>query len=279
MPHPQKKSLLCYYLLLSSLTNLVFVGFWAFLFFLVPGAELDTSTASILLFFLILISLLVGYLVHTAQKRGSIDRATGTRFIGMYLGRFFGVILGVYVGDRIADLVGAIAGGVLIYFAGRWVGPEISKLIGHLLDHVLPAADDAGNQAFRPSPSRRLLLAVYAAVFPILLVLGAVYIRATGITFDVFPTGWLPVARWVVIVISLYSLVLPWRFRRRMDINPKPIPLIDMFWLGLAFSVVPVCYGFFLFTLGASIVELSIFAVVSSLAATYWNIKTNAVVN
>jgi hypothetical protein len=271
--------LLHYYLLLSSLTNLVFVGICTLLFYFAPEVKLDTLAAVIILIFLTLKSLLVGYLVHAAQKRGSIDQVTGTRFIGMYLGRFFGLILGVYIGDRIADLVGAIAGGVLLYFAGRWVGPEISKLIGHLLNHDQLAIDGAGTQAFQPLPSKRFLLAVYAAVFPILLVLVAVYIRATGITFDGFPTGWLPVARWVVIVISLYSLVLTWRFRRRMNNNPTPIPLIDMFWMGLALCVVPACYGFFLFTLGASIVELGIFAVLSSVAATYWSIKTNVVVS
>jgi hypothetical protein len=269
-------SLLHYYLFLSSLTNLVFTAVGILVLLLVSRAsKLEISTVGIIAFFLLFKSALVGYLVHAAHKRGSFDRASGTRFIGMYLGRFFGLILGVYVGARIADLPGAIAGGVILYIAGRWVGPEISILLGHLLEHKLSAAGVAGNQAYKPSPPRRLLTAFYA-VFPILLLLVAIYLRATDITFEGFPTGWLPTARWVVIATSLYSLAAPWLIKRRMLKNPKPTPSIDMFWLGLVLSVVPVIYGFFLFTLGASIVELSIFAVVSSGAAIFWSIKTNA---
>ena len=270
-------SLLYYYLLLSGLTNLVFVAIWAILFFLAPEAELDPLTATLLLFFLILKSLLVGTLVHAAQKRGSVDLVSGTRFVGMYLGRFFGLILGAYAGARLAGLVGAIAGGVLLYFAGRWVGPELSKLIGHLLEHNLPANDAAGFLANRPLPARRLLITLYAVVFPLLLLLVAVYLRGADITFEGFPTGWLPTARWVVIAISMYSLAAPWLIKRRMSKNPKPIPFIDMFWVDLGLSLVPAIYGFILFTLGASIVELGIFAAVSSVAAIYWSIKTKTV--
>ena len=44
---------------------------------------------------------------------------------------------------------------------------------------------------------------------------------------------------------------------------------------GLALSVAPVIYGFILFTLGTSIIELGAFAVVSSLAAIIWSRKAS----
>jgi hypothetical protein len=276
MPHEKRTlPLLHYYLLLSSLTNLVFTAVGILVFFLVsPAAKLEISTVTIIAVVLLGKSALLGYVVFGAHKWGRFNQSLGTRFIGMYLGRFFGLLLGVYAGARIADLIGAIAGGVLLYIAGRWFGPEISSLIGHLLDHNLSVPDVAEKKASRSLPAKRLLIAVYAVVFPILLVLIAVYIRATSITFEGFPTGWLPVARWVAIAFSLYALATPWLMKRRMSISQKPAPVIDMFWLGLVVSTVPVCYGFFLFTLGASIVELGIFALVSSGAA-LWRIKAD----
>ena len=277
MPHERRTlPLLHYYLLLSSLTNLVFsaVGILVFLL-LSPPSKFDSSTVIIILLFLLFKSFLVGYVVHSSHKNGRFDKVSGTRFIGWYYGRLLGSIIGALIGAQVAGLVGVILGGVLFYFAGRWIGSKISNLIGHLLDHNLPAAEVSDTAPARPSPSRRLLFAVFAVSFPILLVLIAIYIRATDITFEGFPTGWLPVARWVTIAFSLYALATPWLVKRRMSRSQRPAPVIDMYWLGLVISTVPVCYGFFLFALGASIVELGIYALVSSGAA-FWRIKTDA---
>ena len=274
MPHEKRTPpLLHYYLFVSILTNLVFAAIGTIVFFLLsPPSKFDSSTVVIILLFLLFKSFLVGYVVHSSHKNGRFDKVSGTRFIGWYYGRLLGSIIGALIGAQVAGLVGVILGGVLFYFAGRWIGSKISNQIGHLLDHNLPAAEVSDTVPARPSPSRRLLFAVS---FPILLVLIAIYIRATDITFEGFPTGWLPVARWVTIAFSLYALATPWLVKRRMSRSQRPAPVIDMYWLGLAISTVPVCYGFFLFALGASIVELGIYALVSSGAAV-WRIKTDA---
>jgi hypothetical protein len=79
-----------------------------------------------------------------------------------------------------------------------------------------------------------------------------------------------------VVVLSLFSLVVPWFMQKRMSQKQIPNVAFIVFWLGSALSIAPVLYGFLLFLLGASIVELGIFAVASSLSAMIWSKKINA---
>jgi len=267
--------LLIYYLLVSGLTTLVLTAIAALLHDLIfPQPIYDTSTIVIILIFLLFKSVLVGFVLHSMHKQGRTNQTSGTRFIGLYYGRLYGSVMGALVGGHIASLVGFIIGGLLFYFAGRWLGSKLSYLIGCFLDRDLPDADKTENVSALPSPPRKILTAVYAGAFPLLWVLVALYFKVTNITIVATPSQWLPAARWVVIALSLYSIAAPWLIKRRMQNRQKTISPLDMFWLGLVLSVIPTIYGFFLFLMGASILELACFAAASSLAATIWSIKS-----
>jgi len=272
--------LLIYYILVSSLTTLVLTAIAALLhdlFF--PEPLFDTSTIVIILIFLLFKSILLGFVLHSMHKQGRVNQASGTRFIGYYYGRLYGSVMGALVGGHVASVVGFIVGGVLFYFAGRWLGSKLSNLIGCLFDHNLPDADKTELVVARPLRSRRFLITVYAGIFPILWVLMALYFKSADITIGATPSPWLATARWVVIAISIYSIAAPWLIKRQMSRRRKPIRPIDMFWLGLGLSVIPTIYGFFLFLMGASIVELGCFAVASSLAAIIWSTKSKTETN
>jgi hypothetical protein len=135
-------SLLLYYLLVSSLTNLVFAAFGTTIFLLVSHAsKFDTILIVIILFVLLQKSLIVGYVTHSAHKQGRFNKVSGTSFVGLYFGRFFGLIIGAFIGSQIAKGIGAIIGALLFYFAGRWVGSKVGFFIGRLFDSNLPVAD------------------------------------------------------------------------------------------------------------------------------------------
>jgi len=221
-------------------------------------------------------SLIVGFVTHSAHKQGRFDKVSGTSFVGLYFGRFFGLIIGAFIGAQIAKGIGAIVGALLFYFAGRWVGSKIGFFIGHLLDSNLPVADVTEIVVAQPSPSKKWLVIAYAAIFPLLWVLIAFFFKFIGIQFADTPADWLPTARIIVIVFSVFSLIAPWLLQKRMPQNQMSYSMFGAFGLGLVLSVIPVVYGFFLFTMGASIIELGVFAVISSLAAIIWSIKTGA---
>jgi hypothetical protein len=117
---------------------------------------------------------------------------------------------------------------------------------------------------------------LYGAILPFLLVVIGLLMNY----FDV-PIGYLPellpVSRIVVIVFSIFSICAPWILKSRwtskyqaMTSSPESI----VYWLGLVFSIVPAIYGFVLFlAMGASIVELCFYAIVSSIAAIIWNMN------
>jgi hypothetical protein len=267
-------SLLIYYFLDASLTNLVFVLVGASVFILVSHSlKLDTILIVIVFFALLLKSLLVGFITYFAQKKSLFDKESGTKFIGFYFGRFFSLIIGGFLGFEIAQGIGAIIGAVSFYFIGRWLGPKVSFLICHLLDSNFSIADISEKVIAKPS---LLMVIAYAVIFPWFMVLSALLFKLANIQFADTTAGWLPIARIVVIVISLYSLIAPWFLQKLMSKNQMANFFFVKFWLGLVVSIIPVICGFMLFTMGASIIEVGIFAAVSSLAAIIWSIKANS---
>jgi hypothetical protein len=183
-------SLLLYYLLVSSLTNLVFVAFGTLIFYLVsPSSKFDIILIVIILFVLLHKSLIVGYVTNSAHKQGRFDKVSGTKFIGFYFGRFFGLIIGAFIGFQLGSGIGAIAGALLFYFAGRWAGSKVGFFIGHLLDSNLPVANITEKVVAQPSPSKKLFVAIYAAILPFLIVLLALFFQFNEIEFVGVPTG------------------------------------------------------------------------------------------
>ncbi|HNE06202.1 MAG TPA: hypothetical protein PLT08_16875 [Anaerolineales bacterium] len=208
------------------------------------------------------------------------------KFIGIYLGRFFGIILGGFLGHEVADtlkqsnLIGVIIGALAFYFAGRWIGSKISVLIGSQLDKVLsiPESQATVNIVETKSTSRFASIGfiLYGVILPFLLVV-------IGLLMDYFdiPIGYLPellpVSRIVVILFSIFSICAPWFLKSRWISKYQTLtssPESIVYWLGLVFSIVPAIYGFVLFlAMGASIIELCLYAAASSIAAIIWNMN------
>ncbi|MFN2303138.1 MAG: hypothetical protein ACK2TV_05330, partial [Anaerolineales bacterium] len=89
----------------------------------------------IVIFLLLWKGVLVGFISWFMHKEKN-SKDFLVKFIGMYLGRFFGVFIGGFLGYRIfntfdqLDIIGFIIGALAFYFAGRWIGSQVSPLIG-----------------------------------------------------------------------------------------------------------------------------------------------------
>jgi hypothetical protein len=276
--HNEKRTIspLLYYLLTAGLTNLIFVVVGAVVVVLLsPTLKLDTILVGVIIFVLLQKSLIVGYVTYSFHKQGRFDKVSGTRVIGFYFGRLFGLLIGAFIGSKIGGGIGALIGAIAFYFLGRWIGFKVGFVVGRLLDKNLPVADLSEKVVARPSPSKRLFFVAYAAIFPLLMLLLASFFKFNHIQLPNSPANTLPTARIIVIALSIFSLVAPWFIQRRMSQKQIPNSAFSLFWIGLALSFAPVIYGFFLFILGASILELGVFAVASSLAAIIWIRKIN----
>jgi uncharacterized membrane protein YdjX (TVP38/TMEM64 family) len=132
-------SLLSYYLLVSSLTNLVCLVITVVLLSLLPPIEkFDKVTIIIAAIFLFIKGLLVGLVIHYYPNQLKYDQVFRTNFIGFYWGRLYGLILGAFLGAAVWNWLGAIIGALSLYFIGRWLGPMTSRQIGNLLELAWP---------------------------------------------------------------------------------------------------------------------------------------------
>lgn len=273
-----------YFILISSLTNLVFLLIGAVELALF-SAKLSGFGLLIIIFLLVWKGALVGFVSWFSHKKAN-NKDFLVKFIGIYLGRFFGIIIGGFLGYEVADtlkqsnLIGFVIGALAFYFAGRWIGSKISTLIGAQLDKVLsiPESQATVNVADTKSTSRLASMGfiLYGVILPFLLAIIGLLMNY----FDV-PIGYLPellpVSRIVVIVFSIFSICAPWLLKSRWISKYQTLtssPESIVYWLGLVFSTVPAIYGFVLFlAMGASIIELCFYAVASSIAAIIWNMN------
>lgn len=273
-----------YFILISSLTNLVFllIGMVGLALF---SVKLSETGLLIIIFLLLWKGALVGFVSWFSHKKAN-NKDLLVKFIGIYLGRFFGILIGGFLGYEIADtfkqsdFIGFVVGALVFYFLGRWVGSKISTLIGTQLDKVIsiPESQTTENVADTKSSSRFISIGfiLYGVVLPFLLVIIGLLMNY----FDV-PIGYLPellpVSRIVVIVFSIFSICAPWLLKSRWTSKYQTLtssPESIVYWLGLVFSIVPAVYGFVLFlAMGASIIELCFYAVASSIAAIIWNMN------
>lgn len=268
---------LLYYLLTAGLTNLVFVAGGAIVYILLaPPLKLDPILMGVIFCILLQKSLIVGYVIYSFHKQGRLDKAQGTKFIGFYPGRFYGLFIGALIGFQFAKGIGALIGAVIFYFIGRWIGFRVGFAIGRILDRNVPMAEMPVKVAEKPLLFKRLFVIAYMVVFPLLMMLTGLLLVINHIQFlPRLSPNTLSTARIVVIAVSIFSLVAPWFIRSRIAQKQFQNLMFDPLWLGLALSVAPGLYGFLLFTLGASIIELGIFAVVSSLAVIIWSARAN----
>jgi hypothetical protein len=270
--------LLAYYLLTASITNLIFIAVMWIAAVIFSSIRLSMPGIVILLVFLLLKGLLVGYVSCSAHRQTRFDKFSGTRFVGMYFGRFYGLIIGFLIGVKIAEVIGAIIGAIAFYFAGRWAGAKVGLLIGRFLDSLIPVAEANPLVIRKPKPATKLFFLGYMILAP-WLVVGCAFYMLNNVWFDYVLTDWLPTARIVVILLALFFFAAPWLIEKRMvrtQAEGKVIPFYqvsDFFYLGTGFSIAPTVYAFVLFIMGMPIVELCIYALASSLAAAIWGVK------
>jgi len=225
---------------------------------------------------------LVGFLSWLWNKKTN-NKDFLVKFIGIYLGRFFGIFIGVFLGARISDvfkqsgIIGFIVGALVFYFAGRWIGPRVSSMIGRQLDKLFLVPElEKAIEAKPPSRFFSIGFAIYFVLLPWLLVVIGLLMN-----YFVFPIGtlteYLSTSRFIAIALSVFSIFAPWLMANRMLVKFQAVTSSSesaVYWLGLTLSIVPTIYGFILFiVMGASIFELIIFASVSSIASIIWNVN------
>ena len=148
------------------------------------------------------------------------------------------------------------------------VGSELERLVASSTE----PAPRAEAQTIKPTTS---FLFFCGAVVPLFFMTAAMMVKTSGVQLAPF-SDVLPAARIVLIVLSLFSIALPWLRRtewlkRENALTHAPVAPI----LGLGLSLAPVFYGFVLFVAcGMSVAELSLFAVTASIAATTWGLNT-----
>ncbi len=269
----QKPGLL-YHLLVSILTQLV-LAIAAFAVLLPAGllGQLPWSMIGFLSAYNIAIATLVAVMLTNASSENKHAVIKGG---GLVLGHFVGLLLGGFIGLKLGGIPGAIGAAAVLYFLFGWVGSRTSLAIAAQLDREAAPASSrdlatALRYASRPSTSSLFL---YGAVIPGLLMAAAVLLRSSGLPFTQY-SHVLPTARMVLVVLSLISIAIPWLPRRRVVRRRGTLSHSSMLWLiGLGLSLAPAFYGFLLFVaFDMSLAELSLFAVVASMAATAWGVS------
>lgn len=269
---------LLYYVLITSLTELILVS-GAVLILLPTGflKQLPLGILAALLVYKTLIATVV--LIIMARNRWQ-DRLTLVKGGGYLLGRVVGLLFGGILGGRYGGVLWAIVGAIVLYMLMGRIGAKVSFAIGNQLDRIFSSSEEAGSvsplQRVRPT---RWLLIIYGVIVPATFVIIAMLMNGLAITVIRYSED-LPTARIVVSALTLLSVLFPWLMRNR-SITKSTTDAVArenaIFILGLALSVAPVIYGFFLFiAFGASTIELGIFAMVSSLAAIIWTANTRS---
>lgn len=278
---------LLYYNIVSILTILVFliIGIVAIIPFSVKAV--DNLVVIIAVFFLLWKGAIVAFVTRFFLKSQSMDFVV--KFIGLYHGRFYGLILGALLGAGIAKLLnfetfaGSIVGALPFFFLGRWVGTKVSSAIGGQLEKIFVIPEfHAQENAFQPRASKNTFLIVSIMALPWLFVLVAWMMEYFEIPID-YLAELLSVARIFVIGLSVVVISYPWLMRagwlKKYSSNSSSLAWMTS-WLGMVFSIVPSIYGFILCLLmGASLLELCLFVLASTIAALVWlifNPMTNA---
>ena len=277
-------SALWYFILISSLTNLTFllvgIAFLALFSF-----QLSDIAVKIIIFLLLWKGGIVGFVTWFSHKQ-TYNKDFLVKFIGIYIGRFFGIFIGGFLGVGIsnllnqAGLIGFTVGALVFYFTGRWIGSRVSTLIAEQVEKIFFISEISRSEKRSDVKSTHRFTLIgfilYGAVLPGLLVMIGLFINY----FDL-PVGYLiellPISRVVVIVLSIFSICFPWLMKHRWLTrfqSKTASPDSVSYWAGLVFSVAPVVYGFLLFiAMGASVLELGLYAVVSSVAAILWSMN------
>jgi hypothetical protein len=260
-----------YYFVLSLVTQVVLAIFA--LAIVVPIGLLGQLPWS-MIGFLFAYNVVIATLIALALNSHSpANEAPMTRGCGLVLGHLVGLLVGGFLGLKLGGFVWSIAAAAVLYFAFGWIGSRISAAVGAYLDRgAVPASPLGFRTAFRLTRPKDSSLFLYGAIIPGILMAAAILLRSSGLAFAQYPAV-LPTARTALVVLSLISIIIPWVQRVRVvPSRQNTVTRGSALWLiGLGLSLAPAFYGFLLFVaFDMSIAELSLFAVVASMAATAW---------
>jgi hypothetical protein len=265
-----------YYLLITTITELILVS--GAVIILLPTGFLRQLPLGVLGFLLvyktIIATIVLIVIAHNRWQENSVIVKGG----GLLLGHVVGLLLGGILGGRYGGVFWAIVGIISLYLIVGRIGAKISSAVGNQLDRLFSLTEttdaDSPIQSVRPNP---MLLSIYGLVVPILVVAAAIFLRSSAFPVSGYSEA-LPTARIVIIILSLFSVLLPWLLRSGWMMRPQTGTVSRenaIFILGMGLGVVPVIYGFLLFiAFGASILELGAFALASSVAAIFWSANT-----
>jgi len=258
---------LIYYSIVSTLTSVLFVSVSTLAFILTNF--FNNFVIIIIAVVFLLKGPLVGLYLTAYAKRST--KETTLKVLGMYHGRIICFIAGVAIGSSLANGIGAIVGALLFYFLGRWLGPVISIGIANQIEKNFQIPEKQEAEVHSVSSKKSIFPLAYYLLLPLFFVLLAYLFKYFDIQSDI-ASEYLPFARMIVIALSVFSIGAPWLLKNHLKITPQTDNknVIDLSLLGMAFSIVPVIYGFFLFMMGATILELASFAGISIISGVIW---------
>ncbi len=264
-----------YHFLVSGITQFVLL-IAAALLLLPTGLLLQLPLATLGIIFLY--NVIIATLVAIVLTNNSLENQPAViKGAGLILGHLVGLTLGAFLGSRYGGTLGAILGGVLLYFVVGWFGSRISIAAAAELEKLsTPRWKNDQEKLLRASVRRkRPAWLVYGATVPALLLAAAMFVKVAGLPVGAYASV-LPVARTVIAVLSLISIMVPWLRRTRwMQHRQEALAHSSILALvGLALSLSPAFYGFLLYVaFGLSITELVLFALTASIATVTWGAR------
>jgi hypothetical protein len=267
-----------YYVLITTITELILVS--GAVLILLPTGFLEQLPLRVLGFLLIYKTIIATVVLIIMDRKRWQEHAVIVKGGGLLLGHVVGLLLGGILGGQYGGVFWAIVGVISLYFIVGRIGAKISSAIGIQLDRIFSFTEETESAStIRLARPTRLLMIIYGLVAPALFVLIAIFLSSSGIPSSRYSEE-LPIARIAVIGVSLFSIFLPWLLQTRW-LTKSTISIVSRenatFILGMGLSIAPVVYGFILFiAFGASMIELGLFAVASSLAAILWSANTRS---
>jgi len=256
-----------FYTLISIITAVVFVSLTISTLLLTDFLN-DTATYIIAVLFLFK-SLVTGLYMTTFGKYSGKEILL--KVIGMRNGQMLGFIIGAAIGSIIWKGYGTIIGGLLFYFLGRWVGIKISFFTADLLERVFQIPE---NNVDMTSPSEKKKAFLFNHIYlllPLFFIVITLLLNIFNIQIATISNS-LPVARLVIYTLSIVSVAVPWILQYSMEFSPQKYQKTKAYLpqLGGIYSIIPSIFGFFLFIMGAPIIEIICIACFSFIFAVIW---------
>ena len=267
-----------YHFLISGITQFVLVIAAAVV--LLPTGlllQLPLAMLGVVLLYNILIATLVAIMLTNNSLENEPAVVKGD---GLVLGHLVGLMLGAFLGSMYGGPLWAIAAGAILYFVVGWIGSRISiAAAAELAKLGTPRWESGRDKLVRASLQRkRSAWFVYGAAIPALILVVALFVKVSGWPVGTYASI-LPIARAVIAVLSLISIMVPWLRRTRwMERRQDSLAHGTVLALvGLALSLAPAFYGFLLYiAFGLSITELVLFALAASIATATWGARAAA---